>query len=65
MRFEGPIVDSLYDMALIAWGIALDPPLPMIDTPASTESPPSYAAQNFEKPSQVKKSQAEGAKAAR
>ncbi|KAI6715045.1 hypothetical protein JHW43_002411 [Diplocarpon mali] len=33
-HFEGPIVDSLYDMALISWYNKLDPPLPSHNYPA-------------------------------
>ncbi|KAK0119681.1 hypothetical protein ONS95_011117 [Cadophora gregata] len=32
---EGPIVDSLYDMALISWNNKLDPPLPSANSPAA------------------------------
>ncbi|WEW57297.1 hypothetical protein PRK78_002762 [Emydomyces testavorans] len=39
VRFEGPIVDSFFDMALIAWNIALVPQLPMLDTPAASQVP--------------------------
>ena len=34
IHLEGPIVDSMYDMALISWDKKLDPPLPSMDTPA-------------------------------
>ena len=34
-HLEGPIVDSLYDMALISWHKKLDPPLPSYSTPAA------------------------------
>ena len=34
-HIEGPIVDSLYDMALISWSNKLEPPLPAINTPAA------------------------------
>ncbi|KFY02315.1 hypothetical protein O988_02207 [Pseudogymnoascus sp. VKM F-3808] len=34
-QLEGPIVDSLYDMALISWHKALEPPLPSLNSPAS------------------------------
>ncbi|PSS00652.1 hypothetical protein BD289DRAFT_458445 [Coniella lustricola] len=34
-HMEGPIVDSLYDMALISWHKQLDPPLPSRDSPAA------------------------------
>ncbi|PVH82189.1 hypothetical protein DL98DRAFT_570738 [Cadophora sp. DSE1049] len=33
-HLEGPIVDSLYDMALISWNNKLDPPLPSANSPA-------------------------------
>lgn len=35
VQVEGPIVDSLYDMALLSWHKKLEPPLPMIDSPAA------------------------------
>ena len=34
-HLEGPIVDSIYDTALITWGLALNPPLPSANTPAA------------------------------
>jgi hypothetical protein len=34
-QIEGPIVDSLYDMALISWNNKLEPPLPAINSPAA------------------------------
>lgn len=34
VHLEGPIVDSLYDMALISWHKKLEPPLPSHDSPA-------------------------------
>lgn len=33
-HLEGPIVDSLYDMALISWHKKFEPPLPSHDSPA-------------------------------
>jgi hypothetical protein len=33
-HLEGPIVDSLYDMALISWSKKLEPPLPSHNSPA-------------------------------
>ena len=33
-HFEGPVVDSIYDTALITWGLPLHPPLPSANTPA-------------------------------
>ncbi|KAK4134471.1 phospholipase D/nuclease [Trichocladium antarcticum] len=35
VHLEGPIVDSLYDMALISWHRQLDPPLPTYNAPAA------------------------------
>ncbi|PGH16839.1 hypothetical protein AJ79_01483 [Helicocarpus griseus UAMH5409] len=43
VRLEGSIVDSLYDMAIISWKLKLKPMLPMIDSPAESEKPPSFA----------------------
>ncbi|KAL2128657.1 hypothetical protein VTI74DRAFT_8860 [Chaetomium olivicolor] len=37
IHLEGPIVDSLYDMALISWHKKLDPPLPCLDSPAARD----------------------------
>ncbi|KAF8854218.1 hypothetical protein BDZ45DRAFT_47337 [Acephala macrosclerotiorum] len=34
-HLEGPIVDSLYDMALISWSKKLEPPLPSHNSPAA------------------------------
>lgn len=35
VHMEGPIVDSMYDMALISWHKRLEPPLPSRDSPAA------------------------------
>ncbi len=35
IHMEGPIVDSLYDMALISWHKKLEPPLPSHSSPAA------------------------------
>lgn len=35
VHVEGPIVDGLYDMALLSWHKNFDPPLPSRDTPAA------------------------------
>lgn len=29
-HIEGPIVDSFYDMALLSWSAALEPPFPLL-----------------------------------
>ena len=41
-HLEGPIVDSFYDLALNSWHNALDQPLPMSNSPASSAKPPSF-----------------------
>jgi len=41
-QFEGPVVDSLYETALISWHNELNPPLPCLKTPASEKPPPSF-----------------------
>lgn len=38
IHLEGPIVDSLYDTALISWHKKLDPPLPTYNAPAAKGS---------------------------
>ncbi|KAI0380116.1 IQ calmodulin-binding motif protein [Hypomontagnella monticulosa] len=47
VEVEGPIVDSMYDMALLSWHRKLEPPLPRLDEPAakseSTSFGPSHA----------------------
>ncbi|KAL2823875.1 hypothetical protein BDW59DRAFT_180433 [Aspergillus cavernicola] len=45
VHVEGPIVDSLYDTALISWGKALEPPLPLLDSPAAATPGPSFPEQ--------------------
>ncbi|KAL2754268.1 hypothetical protein ACRALDRAFT_2043299 [Sodiomyces alcalophilus JCM 7366] len=35
VQLEGPVVDSIYDMALITWSKALGSGLPLIDSPAT------------------------------
>jgi hypothetical protein len=43
IQLEGPIVDSMYDMALISWDKKLEPPLPSYNTPAAEEGLGSFA----------------------
>ncbi|KAI1280005.1 hypothetical protein F5Y07DRAFT_405617 [Xylaria sp. FL0933] len=48
VQVEGPIVDSLYDMAMISWHKKLDPPLPSLTSPPveatdGTSSPASHS----------------------
>ncbi|KAL2070490.1 hypothetical protein VTL71DRAFT_13516 [Oculimacula yallundae] len=45
-HLEGPIVDSLYDMALISWNNKLDPPLPSANSPASQGGISSFQSDN-------------------
>lgn len=35
-HISGPIVDAFYDAALLSWGKALDPPLPLLDSQSQT-----------------------------
>lgn len=35
VHYEGPIVDSFYDMALMSWHKKMEPPLPSYNTPAA------------------------------
>ncbi|KAI9832247.1 MAG: hypothetical protein M1819_004425 [Sarea resinae] len=46
-HLEGPIVDSFYDMSLISWHNALDPPLPSHNTPAAVGGLPSFGEASF------------------
>ncbi|KAJ6096543.1 hypothetical protein N7486_007289 [Penicillium sp. IBT 16267x] len=41
-HIEGPIVDSFYDAALLSWGKPLDPPLPMLNSPAESNPIPAH-----------------------
>lgn len=39
VQLEGPVVDSLYDVALISWSLSLAPPLPCVtDAPMVGET---------------------------
>jgi hypothetical protein len=44
-QFEGPIVDSFYEVALISWHNALKPPLPLLDRPAAGLPTPTFDAE--------------------
>lgn len=46
-QWEGPIVDSFYDVALISWHNALKPPLPCLDQPATGGPIPTYEAGTY------------------
>jgi len=46
-QWEGPIVDSFYDVALVSWHNALKPPLPCLNRPAAGELLPSFEAETY------------------
>ncbi|OTB06296.1 hypothetical protein M426DRAFT_115091 [Hypoxylon sp. CI-4A] len=48
VQLEGPVVDSLYDMALISWHKKLEPPLPMLNSPAAKSGSGSFDARHAE-----------------
>lgn len=43
-QWEGPIVDSFYEVALISWHNRLNPPLPCLDRPAASGPLPTFGA---------------------
>ncbi|GLI81736.1 hypothetical protein PoHVEF18_010125 [Penicillium ochrochloron] len=45
-HIEGPIVDSFYDAALLSWGKPLDPPLPLLKSPAIDAPIPCHEARS-------------------
>ncbi|OQE47125.1 hypothetical protein PENCOP_c001G04325 [Penicillium coprophilum] len=45
-HIEGPIVDSFYDTALLSWGKLLDPPFPLLNSPARDAPIPCHATKN-------------------
>jgi hypothetical protein len=47
-HLEGPIVDSLYDMALISWHKKLEPPLPSHNSPAVQGGIGSFEDRNYQ-----------------
>jgi hypothetical protein len=47
-HFEGSIVDSFYDAALLSWGKPLDPPLPLLNSPAKDAPIPCHEARSPE-----------------
>ena len=49
VAFEGPIVDSLYDVCLISWHNSLDPPLPSYNTCAAQGGLPTFEDPSFSK----------------
>lgn len=46
-QYEGDVVDSLYDTAIITWHNAFDPPLPCLQHPATSAPTPTSAIQSF------------------
>jgi hypothetical protein len=46
-HLEGPIVDSLYDVCLISWHEALEPPMPSYNTPAAMGGLPTFDDPSF------------------
>ncbi|KAI1409171.1 IQ calmodulin-binding motif protein [Hypoxylon sp. FL1857] len=44
VQVEGPIVDSMYDMALLSWHKNLEPPLPQLSSPAAKSQSGSFDA---------------------
>ena len=45
-QYEGPIVDSFYEVALISWHNAMKPPLPCLNRPAAEVSLPTFEDQS-------------------
>lgn len=46
-QWEGPIVDSFYDMALISWHNAMRPPLPRLNRPAAGQPTPTFDSDSY------------------
>lgn len=47
-HLEGPIVDSLYDTALLAWHTTMTPPLPRLNSPAVAARGTSFDSPTFQ-----------------
>ena len=45
-HFEGPIVDSFYDMALISWHNEMKPPLPCLSSSAKNGGFPTFESKS-------------------
>lgn len=45
-QWEGAIVDSFYDMALISWHNAMHPPLPLLNRPAAGQPTPTFHSES-------------------
>ena len=48
VRLEGPIVDSLYDSALVSWGRPLGAPLPLLASPARSIPVSSWSGKDLD-----------------
>lgn len=46
-QWEGPIVDSFYEVALISWHNALKPPLPRLKHPAAESPMPTFESDSY------------------
>ena len=46
-QFEGAIVDSLYDMALITWHNSLTPRMPRLTQPAANSPIPAFSSEDY------------------
>lgn len=51
-HIEGPIVDSFYDAALLSWGKALEPALPLLNSPAAEAPIPCHQGKSNGTPAQ-------------
>ena len=49
VRVEGPIVDSLYDSALVSWGRPLGAPLPLLASPARSIPVSNWSVKDLDK----------------
>lgn len=47
-QLEGPIVDSLYDTALLAWYAAMEPQLPLLNAPAVASTQSTFDETSFQ-----------------
>lgn len=52
-HIEGPIVDAFYDAALLSYGRPLDPPLPMLNSPAESAPIPAHHGEQTADPNEI------------
>ncbi|KAJ6010740.1 hypothetical protein N7451_002152 [Penicillium sp. IBT 35674x] len=52
-HIEGPIVDAFYDAALLSYGKPLDPPLPMLNSPAESAPIPAHHGEQKVDPNEI------------